>query len=446
MTALLVPNVAEYNAQFLGPKADAAYRSLWLDAAANIADLAVFWSTDGSKVVLRPDPVPREWVADCIKWMGYDSVDVQVVGADPELFCLELVGSPALLGISRRLTAAASPTMSFWGATRGALALSGALRELGLRLYVDLPAPEFLAAANYLDSKIGGREVAARVAGRVNDFRLPSAEVCTSGDAMRESVRRHWRELKPFVLKCNRSVGGYGSLLFPASDLRRPLDDILHEIDLAFSEEPIFIEAPYLVEQYVEGVVDAPTSLTVDCSVGDNGDYEVMGMGVMLMRGQFYEGVAIGPEYVPQGLASGMRVAASELAREVSRLGYRGWFDADFVVDADDGLWFTEINARRTSPTHVIDGLRWLRSVGHGVSHAKANDHSPIGRAVSYPELRRVFEPIRRAAFGDRCIAVITIVSGLTSDDPHFGYSVFGPDRSTTDRWAAAVADVALRL
>ncbi len=137
-----------------------------------------------------------------------------------------------------------------------------------------------------------------------------------------------------------------------------------------------------------------------------------------------------------------LRVGAT-IGNAMAGLGYRGWFDIDFVLGQDRQVYITELNARRASPCHVFEvgerlqGKDWSRKCG-----LYANDHLPLQGVCSpnYATIREVFAEFNRLQEGGLTRALPTIVSSsLSRKAPYLGYVVMSDN-------APRAAELAMEL
>jgi len=152
----------------------------------------------------------------------------------------------------------------------------------------------------------------------------------------------------------------------------------------------------------------------------------------MLMEDQFYQGVVVGEALFRASREKELILIGETVGTAMAKLGYRGWFDVDFIVDANDKLYLSEINARRTSPSHVFELLESLRARDPAITYALANDHFylSVDHPLSYKDIHPVFDAFQSHPPTPGCSCLPTIVTSLKRDQPYLGYVVAGPNYS----------------
>lgn len=175
-----------------------------------------------------------------------------------------------------------------------------------------------------------------------------------------------------------------------------------------------------------------------------NGEISPMGTGLMLLRNHhLYAGIRCGLGALDPATEQHLLRVGTTIGVAMADLGYRGWFDVDFVLDQDRRVYITEINARRASPCHVFEigerllGRDWSRKCG-----LYANDHLPLQGAChpNYATIQEVFAEFNRLQEGSVVRALPTIVnSSLSRKAPYLGYAVMADN-------APRAAELALKL
>ena len=329
-----------------------------------------------------------------------------------------------------------------WGATPQLYALVERLRsDAGPVSTPDVPPQADAWLVEYLDSKAGFREFCNSLANAEDLPRPPTGYVCPTAEVALSAAAGLTRTGRGIVLKANHGTGGFSVLCYSPSDLSHGWDWIRRNASRRMSFDH-FWSAPLVVaEEYVCGPDGGvPQSLTVDLHVSAAGT-EIGGVGTMLIRsGTLYAGVTVGLQSVPLHVRAQVVHFADRLGAAVSRMGYRGWIDADFVVDGTDHVIPNEVNARRASPSHALGIARalggddWEKRLS-----VQANDHVKLVGPTppTYKDLHTLVIRANRAAASRNATVLITMGSScLARSAPYFGYAVVAPNAPTA-RWAA---------
>lgn len=390
--------------------------------------MAAFWGGD-DKVLLAPAGTDRAWLEDVEDQMR---CRIQLVepAQRPGLVLGDTLASPGDLA---RLVDALDDEVRIepWGTTPEVLQLDSALQAHGIVTRRTGPDAEDLWTVGYLDSKLALQDLASRIQG----LRVPRSHVALSYEHLvglaEMMVARH----HSFVVKSNVGVGGFGT--FIAADVSK--DSVIEDLFAAMDDEPVFREGPFLVQDYVES---APNALkpTYDGIVHGSDTVETVGVGGMVIDGATYRGVAVGEIPLPVPVLAEAEAVGRAIGRFAGQLGYRGWFDVDFVLAEEGHLFATEINARRTSPAHAFHALERWSAADPELRCVIADDHVPVPSGfTSWACVEPAIEAIRGG--GIRCAA--TIVRSLRSDRPTLGVIVGGADHAEASE---AHAEIVRRL
>jgi len=130
---LIVPNVADFNLRHPRSALDPATRASYIAAGSARADQCVFWST-GSRVLVLPQGVDRQWLSDVHSALGADLPPVISPAPGTGLLVPQLLLDPvALAGLRRHLAECRKIRLLSWGATEDLFILLKGEREFSLK-------------------------------------------------------------------------------------------------------------------------------------------------------------------------------------------------------------------------------------------------------------------------------------------------------------------------
>lgn len=385
-----VGNVAEFNGQFTGDVRGPDHYSC----------LVAFCGARPSSIVL-PRSVDEWWVRDVGAVLGWDDVEVHSGIAGDGRVSEAILARPDLL---ERLTSGGAPVLP-WGRTAAFDRISPS-------------AEEVVRAVRRYESKRHAHALFHALAPHHPGIVVPAQRPAGS----RRALARELAEGKRLVLKEEYGVGGSGTVV-------------------ASRESPParrWTARGLLVEEYVEG--SGPyRDPTFDAVIDADGGVHPVGVGLMDVDGTSYRGVTVGPGVLPDPLvdtAVGFGVA---VGRTLSREGYRGWYDVDFVTDGSGRLAPVEINLRLTGPAvafHLQAALDRRRGGRHLV---RTLDQVPLGARLPAGALR---DHIARTA--QRCrelgaTLLVTIPTAAFDPVPYVGVAIAARDRQPLDDAEAAV-------
>ncbi|MFC9816462.1 GNAT family N-acetyltransferase [Streptomyces virginiae] len=409
--AVHVGNVAEFNAQFgdssLDPEQSAAH---------HYSCLAAFYSPCPSVLVL-PRAVPAGWTELVCRQLGWTGVEVYdgLVERGPGL--VEAVRArPAL---AARLTGAGEPLVA-WGLTRPFGLLAGRPWRAGELRY------ESKAAAHGLFGRIlaeGGHPgivlpAQVRAAGRWAAARLLAARA---------------RAGESTVLKSEHGVGGSGTTVVTAGQVRAAggARALLRRLP----------RGPLLVEEFVDGPADpgAARDLTYDGFVDPAGRVHEVGAALMDVTAGAYRGATVGPGAVPDRAEKPLLAFGAAVGRELAASGYRGWFDVDFVVDAEGRLAPTETNLRLTGPSIAFMVAARLDALRGGEHLVRIADRVELGARLPEAQLDELCADLARGCAELGAVFVPAIPTAAFDPVPWLGVLVAARSLETLDAAEALV-------
>jgi hypothetical protein len=430
-SSVVIANNSEFNASLMDGGFNSSQAALWHQAGVELADLALFWGGD-DKLVITPEPLDETFVADVCEILQFSNVERRIPVKTGTTICEDILADPTLYSELKGVLAM-GPTspLLVWGPAPQLYYLHKALGQFGLTPPMpDVPPASEYWTARYLESKFGFREFCSRIRRSKPALRLPEGFVFADKDLATEAVTYFTEAGRGFVLKAGYGTAGFSTIMFPAARLNGGLEQIGREIKSRMRLDSFWNTAPVVLEEHIcAHAGSAIISPTANFLVSASGKVTLLGTGSMLMRrGHLYAGVQSGVGTFDEGLEQVICELGLEVGHAVSALGYRGWFDVDFVAVPDGAVYLTEINARRTSLAHVFEFGNRLRGADWAsVSGIFAKDHLALQGSVlpTYENIRLAF-----LSFNERnrildARAVPTIVSSsLQRRDPYIGYAV----------------------
>ncbi|MER5931960.1 GNAT family N-acetyltransferase [Streptomyces sp. NPDC002054] len=428
--AVHVGNVAEFNAQFRDASLDAVQ-----SAAHHYASLAAFYSPHPAALVL-PRPAPPGWLellARRLDWPAvevYDAVAEAGLGAGPGAaggpeVSAAVLARPALAG---RLHALGLPLVP-WGQTEAFGRLSGQ------------PLP---AGALRYESKAASHELFLRLTGtgRHPQIAVPAQWYARSRRAAARLLRQRARAGLTTVLKSEHGVGGSGTLVLTAREVRAA-----GGARAALRRLP---RGPQLVEEYVESgsdeAADAVRDLTYDGFVDAAGRVWEAGAAVMDVAGTGYAGATVGPGVVPPALEGPLLRFGRAVGAELAASGYRGWFDVDFVADGAGRLAPTETNLRLTGPSIAFMVAARLDEVRGGRHLVRILDRVELGARLPDAQLTGFLQDLDRGCAALGAVFLPAIPTAAFEPAPFLGVLVAAHTAAAVDAAAELVREEARLL
>ena len=440
--SIIVANVGEFDVRVMGNAFTADERRLWDEIGIELADMALFWHGD-NKVVVSSRPYESTWLSDISEWLGF--CDIQNLSPENSAGSLSLdcvTDTRTLNALIASIQGVQAPELITWGVVPSTYTLLDALRSSGAVVAPELTPLDALWTVDYLDSKTGFRELCTKLRLENPDLRVPEGFTCSTVDQAIGIASHFIRQGRGFVVKAHQGVAGRGVLLYPPTKLTVGLDSVRQDLTYWLESDreihtSLFRNGPLTVEQYIEPADDPSLRYpTYDAVITPDGTVKTIGIGAMLVDDQFYQGVVVGDEVFSAAFERLIVCIGEAVGSAMAGLGYRGWFDVDFVLGADGYLYATEINARRTSPTHAFEILPIIRAREPRVKCALANDHFelPSTSPLSYAMMRSVFADFQARPPVSDCFCLPTIVASLARMNPYIGYLIAGPTYTAVRR------------
>ena len=177
---------------------------------------------------------------------------------------------------------------------------------------------------DYFDDKVNQRTIAEQLG-----LPVPKGYIANSFEELVQLYTHNFKG-QAFV-SSSRGYGGNGSK--PISCL----DDLLNSKKLKGKERYIISE-----------LLDLESSITIQGIIANEEEVVILAMSDMIMNGPNYGGVVYPSEARNKDKIMDHTM---QIARHMGSEGYRGFFNFDFMEDANGNLYFTEINPRKGGST-----------------------------------------------------------------------------------------------
>lgn len=420
---LVIPNIADFNLRHPRLSLDPATRESFVRVGRAFAEQSLFWSL-GERVLVLPGHVDPDWFADVHDALGDPPPPVVYPVRRTGLVVRDLLDdAAAMTALRHHLAGHRRVRFVTWGATEELYLLQSALVQLGFEVTTDLPAPDDYWVSLYLDSKMSCLDLATQVPG----FRVAPGITVDSWSELRGAVDAVLATDGAAIVRSMYGVSGEGSAVVRADP------DSRTRFWRAVRDDPLLSLFPLSVQRYLthQPGLGCPA---VDLFIDDAGVSQLF-TSVMTVDSHRFTGVNVGPGLLPPAVEEEMRAVSERIAEAARRLGFRGWFGVDFVVDADGDLYVTEFNARRTGGTEWVALLARWRSTPETVVRAEPAVAVPdtAGPPPGYADLRPAFTEARRAGVP----AFPTNVRALGHARRSYGFITGGADGAQAERRAA---------
>ena len=232
-------------------------------------------------------------------------------------------------------------------------------------------------------------------------------------------------------MKSNRGWSGAGLKIITKKELLNiKLEKFVRNLILS---EEYWQKDLIVVEEFIRADTKVcGGSPSVEFFVDDGGPKALYVCGMRVNDAGMFKGVEIGKASVPKHIERELFRSGLVYAKLLYKMGYRGYFDIDWVNDKKGKLYPLESNIRRTGGTHVYDlsnrlfGRQWAKN-----HYIVANNlaGAPNLKGMTYSECKNVLESLLYPIKGKKEGVILTVTKLLNRGN--IGYVVVGPDKKT---------------
>jgi hypothetical protein len=308
-----------------------------------------------------------------------------------------------------------------WGVTDYYYQLLEVLEARGIKL-IDTGGPDKDSrwVVDYCDSKLGSRSIIEQTRAFVPGFGAPPGYICRSYEEAIQLAHVLSRQTgHPIILKSDIGDGGKGVGLYNATSELVP-------IDLLINQE-LWEGVPIVVETAIGDGVDLSTP-SIDAVIGRDGAITLMAIENMLTPERRCIGVEMGTSALPEVIYGRLEEFGTAVGKHMAMLGYRGWYDVDFLLGTQDhSLYASEINARRGGGTTPIEiAQRLFGPAWNQNHHFKSFERLYLSRPLDgYDKLRRVIETVNEQVGSEEAGVIELSSTSVLLKAPYLGYLIY---------------------
>lgn len=385
------------------------------------------WLTRPGDVLVTPRAMPKPLCDYACELLGFAPSDVTLIDAPTEGLATltAAVRANALVGRLRE-EARSRPGIRFQAFAQDRPALDLAA-ELGVPVegYEESGVPDAAVEAVYaVNTKIGFRRIATELG-----IRVAEGHTCAGPEDLAAALRKVLDTKGAAVVKPLRGSNGYGVRFWEAGDLARLDGDLAGYLDSVAEQPPGWV---------VEERLDFARVVTVEMEVYAAGP-QVLHVGEMRTPNGSFSG-QVTPLVASSGATDELVRGGLALGRRLHEAGYRGPFDIDGGITADDTLYATESNVRKTGCTYLDLLVRRLLGEERAAASVWIADSRPGGVEADFASgLARV-----RAAgldFTPGADEGVVLTADTLAFDGKWRYLVLGRTRERTEELETRLAD-----
>ncbi len=359
VTTIIISNIAEAFEDTIKKIGDAKQKKDRIIIEHNLCDRTLLWEGD-NKIVITPFRISEEIFNLNKTALGFKNIsNLYPNKIDISLSDAIMQDKRLLKNICGIIKDNPGVRISSYCVTEKFTSLVRYLKSKRLKFSVsEMPAEESEWLVSYLDSKVGSRIEIGRIKSIYNN--VPKSIVCKTQKEVLRVASWFYENNHSCVLKANFGESGWGTV-FIKKECFENKEEVKKYISNEFKIDLIWNDELILVEEYIAPSKKlssgSPSSELFLSNKGAEITYlcdQVMGN-----KGDFL-GVALGRNLMDSKTANEIRKISLQIGKEFWKLGYRGFFDIDFILSANNTPCIIETNMRRTGGTHVYDVAKTL--------------------------------------------------------------------------------------
>lgn len=397
----------------------------------SLSDRIILWEND-NKIVITPKPIPTSLLERNIKNLGFTNIKNIFPCKVAENISREIINNKNIWDkVVKIIKNNPGINLSPYSITNSFLTLINKLSELKLKFNVnEKPCENNEWLISYLDSKIGSRTEINKI--KSSAIKTPESFICKNIKEAINIARWFWNSNRSCVLKTNFGESGWGVMILRRKNYKF-MEDLSDEILKKFNMDAIWSKHSMLIEEYIDPIDAEYKFPSAELYLADK-DFKVTYICNQIINedGEFI-GITIGRNLMNKSVKSKILKISYQIGKKFWKLGYRGFFDIDFIISRNGTPFPIETNMRRTGGTHVYDvaktlfGKKWEREC-----YCISNNQFYYGGKVLcssdiLDKLDKVLYPI-----GSKKEGVIVIL--VNEYKPAFGFIVISDNKENVMR------------
>jgi hypothetical protein len=424
---IIIANIAEAFENVISKVQSVEQRVARVDIEHSLCDRTFLWEGD-DKIVVTPFPIAELIFKKNMEVFSFKNVinlspkNINVSLSDAIQEDKELLKT--LIDIIRNNPGIA---ISPYCVTEKFLSFIKFLEQHGLTVCIkEIPKCEKPhQMVSYLDSKVGSRMEIGKI--KHHSVNIPESVACGTVAEVTDALTLFYNSGKSCAVKANFGESGWGLLLI-VKEKFQSLDDIIRYVLSEFEKDSIWRDEIILVEEYIESDGSYGRSPSSELFIDDReSKITYLCDQVLDINGSFL-GVALGMNVLDEKTKKYIETASIHIGKKFFEIGYRGFFDIDFVVAKDGTPIVIETNMRRTGGTHVYDAVRSLIGKNWASeAFVLSQDSFNYGqKRLSAKEILGKMENILYPINSQKRGVVVSIVN---KNQPTFGFIIVGNSR-----------------
>jgi hypothetical protein len=316
-----------------------------------------------------------------------------------------------------------SSSEQFWS-------LISELKNQGLDIETpESPTQQQAWTVNFLGSKSGIRQITQDD----EDLLMPNGLICAGiFDSVKIAASKYVNE-GGVVIKTNKGHAGAGVLIFRKGDLPNSYEECEKKLSEILKIDEYWLRFPIVVESLIEvgsGIGGGFPNIEMKIS-GKGGKVDMLYYaGMRVSRQGVFGGMEVGDKVIEEKFLAKIMSSGFDIGERYAKMGYRGYFDVDFIAGKNGQLYITESNLRRTGGTHVYKAA--LKLLGDDfIDDYVILSHNyyplPDDKTYSFEDIVKTLTPI---LFNKKKKEGVLLASANTLSKGRLAYFVVGKNKS----------------
>jgi len=420
---IIIANIAEAFEDALMRVKSQKERTKRVQIEHNLCDRTLLWEGD-DKIVITPFAISPLLFEHNIKALGLKNcLNLFPKDVNINLSNAIIKDKPLMKKLMSAIKDNPGIRISPYAVTRSFIDLTECFRRENLDFIVEeRPYKNSDWTVQFLDSKIGSRVEIDKI--KDKNINTPKSVICRSKKEAIDVAEWFYKNNDSFVVKANFGEGGWGTLIIKKDD-RKSWDEVSTKIKGEFTNDSIWGDGLIIVEEYItaeRGISSGcPSSELFLSEKGPRITY--LCDQVVTEAGNFL-GVALGKNALGKKVKDKINKASILVGKRFWELGYRGFFDIDFVLSKKDGTpYIIETNMRRTGGTHIFDvarlifGNKWEEKIFVLSQDSFSYGKKLLSEKVISGKMKNILFPINNEKRG-------LVISIISRRKPVFGFII----------------------
>lgn len=355
---IIIANIAEAFEDALKRVGPAKEKTRRIQIEHNLCDRALLWEGD-NKIIVTPFPISPLLFKNNVKVSGFKNcLNLYPYKVDISLSEAIIKDKALMEKLSDIIKANSGIRISPYAVTPSFINLMEILKKKNLNFVVkERPYKNSDWTVQFLDSKIGSRLEIDKI--KDKSVNTPRSIICRNKKEAVSVAEWFYNKNISYVIKANFGEGGWGTLIIKIKD-NKSWDEVLSKINKEFNSNCIWDGGLILIEEYIEterGISSGcPSS---ELFLSENGPKVTYICDQVVTEAGNFLGITLGRGALNKRIESKINKASIVVGKRFWELGYRGFFDIDFVLSKKGGTpYIIETNMRRTGGTHIFDTAR----------------------------------------------------------------------------------------